>query len=123
MKQKTSTIAPLHDLLKADMHAARSLGATVSGASESFAAKHGFHAHAVYKYCVTHGIVHAAGEDQDILPLLEKHLKLGGTQLEFARGRGIGKDRVCRLSRQLGWSVQLLSAEEWAMIQDRRAGK
>jgi hypothetical protein len=123
MKQHRSTIAPLHDKLVEHIKVGRAFGASASALAASFAAAHGLHENSVLRYAVQHGLLSKGGNDQSLLKALEFHLKAGGEQLAFARIAGIGKDRVCRLSRQLGWSCRLVSGPEWELLQQLRRGE
>ena len=125
MKQKTSTIAPLHDLLATHIAVGRSFAPGDRMLCDQFANIHGLSSQGVWCYALRAGLAQLSGGKYANVfkPMLLEHLKSGGSQVDFAKTHRLDKTDVCRMSRELGWSVQLISADEWAMIQDRRAGK
>lgn len=126
MRQKTSTIAPLHDLLVRHLEVSKSFGSTNNGACASFAKAHGLHDNSVYLYAKQHNLIKLKGTNagmEALWPDLLRHLEQGGDQLDFARANQVDKSAICRLARRKGWACHLISASEWTLIQQLRRGR
>lgn len=115
--RRRSTIEPHRAKLLAHIKAEVAKGYTRSAAANSYAKQHGLHWPSVNQWCRDQAILTQRASLARMSSAFVAHVGAGGNQLEFCREHGISKDDACRLSRSLGYSMQLVHADEFAAIQ------